>query len=588
MTRRSASLVAAAVTGAALILPFRTLFPDCSRHRGFLDRDPVDLRVLAPVQSGPLVTELATKTFLTTRPEIGGRCIVVHVDEMFSGDAERALARGWATPQDRPDVWMPLTRTWVDLLRKDLLRKGAPPLVPDDVPVIDRTPEVIAMPEPMAIALGWSREVGWSGTRIGWKDIYDLAQNPEGWKSKGHEEWGRFWLARTNPNASTSGLYSTIAAYYAGKRKAGLRNPLDLTSGDLDDARVVDFVKGVESSVLFYGDSSLNMLPRLYDATLRDEATQFVSAITVAETSVVNYNLGYPTGEAGGKKREKRDVPRVRLVALYPREGTLFADLGYVMLNWLEGDKRVAAEKLLRFLQSETAQRRFQEHGFRKPDGAEDDVLKGGPWITADVRTVTRLEPPDPDVVMAVRDSWAGRRKRARLLIVVDLSEPASRIERVQLAAETVLNERLHPEDELGLWALSPGDPSYLELAPLAPLGMQPNRLQATGPWLPGAPGTRLYVALQEAIGRFVDAKKINGIVFLTDGRHNEPGNLNTFLEDLAERRHLGVRVFPIGFGKDVDCRALRAVADTSRTKASCHATSETFEKIFTEVVKNF
>src|SRR5919109_4782669 len=170
VTRRSAPLVAAAVTGAALIVPFRMLFPDCGPRRGFLDRDPVELRVLAPKQSGPLITELSTKTFLSTRPEIDGRCIVVHIDKMSSGDAQRVLAEGWPTPRNRPDVWMPLTRTWVDLLREDLERKGAPPLVPGEVADINRTPEVIAMPEPMARALKWNEKTGWSGTHIGWKD----------------------------------------------------------------------------------------------------------------------------------------------------------------------------------------------------------------------------------------------------------------------------------------------------------------------------------------------------------------------------------------------------------------------------------
>jgi Ca-activated chloride channel family protein len=452
------------------------------------------------------------------------------------------------------------------------------------VPEINRTPEVIAMPEPMAEAFGWSKAVGWSGKHIGWKDIYDLAQNPEGWKSK-DKEWGRFWLARTDPNRSTSGLYSTIAAYSAGKRKAGLPNPLDLTRGDLRDPRVVEFVKGVESSVLLYGDSSLSMLPRLYDATGQGKATEFISAITVAETSVVNYNLGYPTGEAGG---EKRDVPSVKLVALYPWDGTLFAEQVYVMLNWLKGDKRVAAERLLHFLQSETARKRFNEHGFRNPRGSsEKDVLKGAPWVTADL-PVHPLKPPNGDLVMAVRDAWGALRKRARLLIVLDLSEPASGIEGVQSTVQDVLNERLHPEDEVGLWALSPGDPAYLQLAPLAPLGTQPNPLQATGTWPLGGPGTHLYAALHEAIGRFVDANKINGIVFLTDRRHEEPG-LNTVLGSLAERRHLGVRVFPIGFGRNVDCQGdLQAIADTSRTKAWCHVTSANFEETFTEVVENF
>ena len=65
------------------------------------------------------------------------------------------------------------------------------------------TPLVIAMPKPMADALGYP------ATPIGFADIVALANDPEGWATYGHPEWGPFQLGKTNPNFSTSGLNFT-------------------------------------------------------------------------------------------------------------------------------------------------------------------------------------------------------------------------------------------------------------------------------------------------------------------------------------------------------------------------------------------
>ncbi len=79
------------------------------------------------------------------------------------------------------------------------------------------TPLVIAMPRPMAEALGWPDEP------LGFADILALSQDPEGWAAFGHPEWGEFRLGKTNPNFSTSGLSALIAqAYAANGKTAGL------------------------------------------------------------------------------------------------------------------------------------------------------------------------------------------------------------------------------------------------------------------------------------------------------------------------------------------------------------------------------
>jgi len=67
-----------------------------------------------------------------------------------------------------------------------------------------------------------------------------------------------------NPNFSTSGLNALIGEYYAATGTTS-----DLTAGAIADPDVVRFVKGVESSVVHYGDISITFLENLRRA---DEA----------------------------------------------------------------------------------------------------------------------------------------------------------------------------------------------------------------------------------------------------------------------------------------------------------------------------
>lgn len=124
-------------------------------------------------------------------------CARVSVEQVNSGDAEAMLEVGWTDKQTYPDVWTPASSAWVQLL---LARApGQAGLIPADYARkrLFTSPLVIAMPAPMAAALGYPA--------IGWSDIFALATNPAGWGAKGHPAWGPFRLGKTNPHVSTSG-----------------------------------------------------------------------------------------------------------------------------------------------------------------------------------------------------------------------------------------------------------------------------------------------------------------------------------------------------------------------------------------------
>src|SRR5689334_7043669 len=281
-----------------------------------------------------------------------GKCARVVVRSKASGGATTALARGWDEKVDgpRPDVWTPASTSWTALLRFQTTSHDLPDLVGDaKPPSIARTPLTIAMPKPMAQVLGWPAKP------IGWSDILALAKDPQGWARYG-KPYGAFKLGKTNPNFSTSGLNATVGAYFAATQRSS-----DLTAKDLADPKVLAYVKAVEGSVVHYGDTTLTFLSNLQKADDRGQGLSYVSAVTVEEKSVWDYNQGNPTGDP--KTLGKHKKPRTPLVAIYLKEGTLYSDNPYVTLKapWVDDSKRAVAADFLTYVQAPKSQKRFTD-----------------------------------------------------------------------------------------------------------------------------------------------------------------------------------------------------------------------------------
>ena len=211
--------------------------------------------------------------------------------------------------------------------------------------------------------------------------------------------WGQFRLGKTNPNYSTSGLNATIGAYFAATRLSS-----DLTEKDLSSSKTRKFVEGSS------GRSSTTATPpspscRTYSAPTTRVPGSYISAVAVEEKSVWDYNQGNPTGDPATLGRHPK--PKVPLVAIYPKEGTLLSDHPWVVLTapWVDDAKRKAAADLLAYLQAAKAQAKFQEFAFR------DGQAKPGPLITEDnglLRDEPKalLSPPAPRVLDKLLQSW--------------------------------------------------------------------------------------------------------------------------------------------------------------------------------------
>ena len=558
-----------------------------------------------------LVSDLARTFNGSADAEDGDRCWFVQPFRKSSGAGATALYEGWDEQADGPlpVIWSPAASTWGQVVNRRLEQSGQTPFVPSEFERFMLTPLVIAMPEPMARALGHPAEP------LGWTDVLELARSETGWADFGHPEWGPFRLGKTNPNFSTSGLSALIAQTYAATGGTS-----GLTAEDLADPAVIDFATGVESAVVHYGDTTLTFLNNLYRADQRGTSLTYVSAVAVEEKSVLDYNAGNPDGvlDPGEEPRE----PRIPLVAIYPEEGTLFSDNPFFVLeaSWVDSDEAEGAERFAEFVGRPENQERVLEFGFR-PGNPSVDVA--APIVAANgvdpEQPTTLLDVPAPDVLIDLLDRWEDQRKRARVMLVLDvsgsMSEPADPSDptgptRLDLAKQAAIEaiDLFAPDDEIALRIFTTDiqqtgvvTDTFLDLVDygrVADVGEQVRtRLRDLVP----LNGTPLYEvtasSYEEALTAF-DETRINAVVLLTDGVNDDgtPGDDQRQLDELLAQLRAGsegeqsrpVRVFTIAYSEDADGGALRRIAEASAA-ASYQSTDPTsIDQVLTAVVSNF
>ena len=553
-----------------------------------------------------LLTDLAQTFNQSDRAEVDGSCVKVVPHRMSSGLGASLLVDGWdeaAEGVPKPVIWSPASSAWGAIVDHRLSEDGKDPIAGEGKPFM-KTPLVIAMPEPMAKAIGWPE------TPIGWSDVFELATNGEGWAAHGHPEWGPFRLGKTNPHFSTSGLSALVAQSYAATGKSG-----DLTSDDLGKAEAIAFATGVESAVVHYGDTTLTFLDNLYRADRGGAALTYASAIAVEEKSVIDYNLGNPDGI--DEKDEDHRVPRVQLVAIYPEEGTVMSDNPFFVLEaeWVSDLERAGAHRFEEFVQEPDNQERVLEYGFR-PGNPDVPV---GPPITeengVDPDEPQLLSLPEPAVLEDLLVRWDDQRKPARVELVIDVSgsmrEPAgtdSAATKLELAVEAALGaiEQFGPNDVVGLRVFSTklgpdGDQEMLQLVPPGVVDeAQEAALEEELTGLLPESSTPLYTATQQAfedVTAAYDPDSINAVVLLSDGVNDdgEPSDDQVQLEELLSTlegeegaQSHPVRVFPIAYGADADWDTLKAIAEASDSSVYDASDPSTIDRVLDAVISNF
>ncbi len=565
----------------------------------------VDLAVSS--EKATLMTELARDFNGSEAAELdGGRCAFARPQVKASGLAADLLATGWdeAAEGPRPVVWSPAASSWGAIVNQRLAAAGEEAIVGDAEPFM-QTPLVIAMPEPMATALGYPEEP------LGWADLIRLAQDPQGWAAHGHPEWGPFRLGKTNPNFSTSGLSALVAQAYAAAGKTE-----GLSGEDLARPEVEDAARAVESAVVHYGDTTLTFLNNWYRTDERGTSLTYVSAAAVEEKSVIDYNRGNPDGNLDPGERPQ--PPEIPLVAIYPEEGTIYSDNPFIVLDaeWVSEDERRAAAVFEDFVKTPENQAKVLEFGFRpgNPDVALAAPIDTDLGVDPDEPS-TLLETPTPEVMVDLLDRWALQRKSARVTIVLDVSgsmgEPATpdgtdtKLDLAKAAAITALGQ-FKDDDEVGLRIFTTGlgddrTASFVDLAPVEPISANRERLRTEIEAQLPRDGTPLYEVTQstfdEALAAY-DPNRINAVVVLTDGGNedldstDDEQQLDALIASLRENAESElakpIRIFPIAYGDGADLDRLQEIAEASNATAYDASDPATIDRVFAAVVSNF
>jgi Ca-activated chloride channel homolog len=289
-------------------------------------------------------------------------------------------------------------------------------------------------------------------------------------------------------------------------------------------------------------------------------------------------------------------------VAIYPKEGTLISDHPWVTLSapWVDEAKREASRSFLDWVLAPAQQQEFQRFAFRDADGSPGALItQANGMLPAEPTQV--LAPPAPQVLDRIQTSWTELRKRARVLLVIDVSgsmgDPAGGGQsKLELAKEAAVDSLslFAPDDDVGLWVFTTdmaGAADYQELIPIGPLGPNLDQFRREIRGLVPLNGTPLYTAVHDSVETMrsqLDPDRINGVVVLTDGRNEDPRNqdLDGLLRYLDSE--LNVRVFPIAYGEDADLGTLTRIAQASRAAVYDASDPTTISKVFVSVISNF
>ncbi|MEU8004952.1 extracellular solute-binding protein [Catellatospora sp. NPDC049111] len=578
-TQRWLPVAFAATVGLALIAGSYTYVSTVARDRSGC----VVLDVVSSTEKSELVKDLAER-YNGSRRRFGDRCADVAVTGLTSGQAMQALAGDWGalsgTGSPRPQVWLPTSTLWTGQLQLLDQAAGHQVQTGGEYESIANSPLVIAMPAAKARYLQQKGPLGWG-------DILGMS-GEQGWAQFGKPEWKRFTFGKDNPNLSTSGLAATIATYYAATNTSS-----DLTTADLRDPKVTRFVRQIEANVSHYSDDVVDLLRGLAAADLAgDAAASDLSAIVTQEELVYLYNKGELSG---GRE------PNEPLVAMYPKEGTFNLDHPYVVLPQADAAQRAAAADFLAFLQDDRQQRDFAAIGFRDHErAASDDLVKvvGGSKAPG-----TLFEPPSPEVVQGIKAGWATLRKKANILMAVDVSgsmtankvgNSQTRLAYATAAAKKGI-ELLNSEDRVGLWAFSSkfdgAKLPYREQLPLSRLddrsfGAKLDAVRSGG-------GTALYTTVRAAQRHLLDnydRTRINAVVVLTDGENEYPqdNDLDKLLRDIELDPDRPVKVFCIAFDKGSDLVSLQKIAAATGGKAFDARDPEKIDEAFVKLLSSF
>ncbi len=352
-------------------------------------------------------------------------------------------------------------------------------------------------------------------------------------------------------HASTSyasGMLATLAEFYAGAGKTRA-----LTTDDVTAQSTLDYVQSIERTISFYGENEAVAMQQM-----AQQGRAFLDALVVQEALVVQHNM------SGGDP----------LVALYPREGTLWEDHPLALLDdpLVTDNQRRTFQALADFLRQPTQQQFILSQGYRPADlnipiDGPDSPLTAANGV--DPREPqTTLQMPGPGVVQVVQNVWYYTKRPSNVYLVVDTSGSmrGDKLENVRSALLSFISQIQGAEDRVGMVEFSGYVTNIVPLATVDDAHRQ--RLRNEIGSLEAAGDTALLDAVRAAYVRLQqenDTSRINAIVAMTDGRENASATtLRALAREIENGNRSGVRVviFTIAYGDDADLQTLQQLAD--------------------------
>ena len=398
-----------------------------------------------------------------------------------------------------------------------------------------RTPLVVAMPAPMAQALGYPRR------QVGWSDLEQLAREPRG--------LGRVRASRMGTVPARQGQPQLVddrsrpddrARRVAGAPRAGAR--------------------ALEQSVVYYGDSSAGVLRQL--ATARDEVDRERAHVPVGgdHRRAIRRRVQHGRTRQSDVASSARAASALPLVAIYPTDAAIESDNPIIVLDapWSSATARAGARLFTRFALQPATQAKVRGGRASGPRGARParDLLGAANGVDSDAHR-RPVAPASPAEIEQALDALAGEPPAAPAcsscstsptrwaIPPIPRSQTARRSSRVAQAALPDALDQLAPDDEIGLRiftteAREPVSPNWQRRRADRTASRRAARALRHGDRaLDAAAGSPLYAATRDAfdaVARHADPQRINAVVVLTDGYNEDDhdNNLTALLAHLA------------------------------------------------------
>ncbi len=486
-----------------------------------------------------------------------GKPVWVHLRQMDSGDMPPAFETMDQKTKNGPTIISPGTIAWVNAAGDIWRDKTGGQLVTNPCPPLAYAPIGFGMWQTMAEAMGYP------DTPVGWQDIVDLADDPDGWARYGHPEWGQFKFGHTDPNSSNTGLAAMTSFVYA-----ALGQTSGLTPALVRSPQVVDAFEKLESITYHYGSST-----RSLNVATATRGPAYLHATASSENGILATN------------KFQKDLMRQPMVFIFPKEGAFWSENPFCIVDapWVTAEQREAAGIYREFLLSREAQAQTVEGWLRPVNLAHLPQTLPDEWQhTDETVTIADIPPLETDTsgetAAAIQDVFNQAKRKATTILVLDTSGSMTG-EKIRTAKEGLgrFLDELDKDDQIMVYLF---DSTVKIMKPLTRAGSVVESLSRQVDAVRADGGTSLHDAVcqaKRAAERYKAAdeaagiRRLYGIVLLSDGQD--------ISSDISENRMLveclpqsesadAVKIFTIAYGEDADTALLEKIAERTYGRA--------------------